>query len=123
RLVEPFCGGLAVALGLSPTRAVLNDANIHLINFYRWLQRGFVADLEMENNESLYNRQRARFNELLRTGGDHTREAAALFYFLNRTGYNGLCRFNSKGEFNVPFGRYKQIRYRRDFSAYVARTA
>lgn len=41
-----------------------------------------------------------------------------LFYYLNRTGYNGLCRFNQSGFFNVPFGRYKQINYTRDFSAY-----
>jgi DNA adenine methylase len=121
RLVEPFCGGLAVALGLSPRRALLNDANPHLINFYRWLQRGFVADIEMDNDETLFNRQRARFNELLQTGGETTAEAAALFYFLNRTGYNGLCRFNKQGEFNVPFGRYKTIRYRRDFTPYAAR--
>lgn len=121
RLVEPFCGGLAVALGLSPKRALLNDANPHLINFYRWLQRGFVADIDMANDESLFNRQRARFNGLLQTGGEATAEAAALFYFLNRTGYNGLCRFNKQGEFNVPFGRYKTIKYRRDFTAYVAR--
>jgi DNA adenine methylase len=120
RLVEPFCGGLAVALGLSPTRALLNDANPHLINFYRWLQRGLVTEIEMANDESLFNRQRARFNELLQTGGETSAEAAALFYFLNRTGYNGLCRFNKQGEFNVPFGRYKSIRYRSDFTEYAA---
>jgi DNA adenine methylase len=121
RLVEPFCGGLAVALGLSPKRALLNDANPHLINFYRWLQRGLVTDVEMANDESLFNRQRARFNQLLQKGGETSAEAAALFYFLNRTGYNGLCRFNKQGEFNVPFGRYKTIKYRRDFTAYAAR--
>ena len=120
RLVEPFCGGLAVALGLSPKRALLNDANPHLINFYRWLQRGLVADVDMANDESLFNRQRTRFNELLQTGGETTAEAAALFYFLNRTGYNGLCRFNKQGEFNVPFGRYTNIKYTRDFTAYAA---
>ena len=119
--VEPFCGGLAVALGLSPQRALLNDANPHLINFYRWLQRGLVTDIEMANDESLFNRQRARFNELLQTGGVTTAEAASLFYFLNRTGYNGLCRFNKQGEFNVPFGRYNTIKYHRDFTAYAAR--
>jgi len=41
-----------------------------------------------------------------------------LFYYLNRTGYNGLCRFNQTGEFNVPFGRYKNIGYRTDFLEY-----
>src|SRR5204863_1718884 len=88
-----------------------------------WLQRGFVADVEMANDEVVFNRQRARFNALLQTGGNTSAEAAALFYFLNRTGYNGLCRFNKQGEFNVPFGRYKQIKYRRDFTAYAARIA
>jgi DNA adenine methylase len=121
RLVEPFCGGLAVALGLSPHRALLNDVNPHLINFYRWLQRGLVADVEMVNDASVYNRQRRRFNALLENGGSTSAEAAALFYFLNRTGYNGLCRFNKQGEFNVPFGRYRNIRYTRDFTPYAAR--
>jgi DNA adenine methylase len=41
-----------------------------------------------------------------------------LFYYLNRTGYNGLCRFNRSGEFNVPFGRYQRIGYARDFAMY-----
>jgi DNA adenine methylase len=121
RLVEPFCGGLAVALGLSPERALLNDVNPHLINFYQWLQRGLVADVPMLNDESVYNRERARFNALLREGSSTTAEAAALFYFLNRTGYNGLCRFNKQGEFNVPFGRYSSITYTRDFTRYAGR--
>ncbi len=47
RLVEPFCGGLAVTLGLSPRRALLNDVNPHLINFYRWARRGLTIDLPM----------------------------------------------------------------------------
>ena len=120
RLVEPFCGGLAVALGLSPERALLNDANPHLINFYRWLQRGLTIDLAMANDERAFYRHRDRFNALLEAGQGESAEAAALFYYLNRTGYNGLCRFNSRGSFNVPFGRYARIGYTRDFSAYRA---
>jgi DNA adenine methylase len=117
--VEPFCGGLAVALGLQPARALLNDTNPHLINFYRWLQRGLLVELPMENDEAMFYRHRDRFNALLADGGGESTEAAALFYYLNRTGFNGLCRFNSRSQFNVPFGRYKRIVYTRDFTPYA----
>lgn len=118
RLVEPFCGGLAVTLGLMPARAVLNDVNPHVINFYRWLKRGLVSDVPMENDERTFYRNRERFNALLRAGQAESAESAGLFYYLNRTGFNGLCRFNRSGEFNVPFGQYKRITYTRDFSVY-----
>ncbi|MGE0448905.1 MAG: DNA adenine methylase [Vicinamibacterales bacterium] len=120
RLVEPFCGGLAVALGLRPAVALLNDANPHLINFYRWLQRGLVIELAMRNHAASFYRYRARFNALLAAGRGDSVEAASLFYYLNRTGYNGLCRFNRSGGFNVPFGRYSSIPYVRDFREYAA---
>jgi DNA adenine methylase len=118
RLVEPFCGGLGVSLGLMPKKAFLNDVNPHLINLYRWLKRGLEIDLPMENDEALYYRHRSAFNKALREHRQDTAQAAGLFYYLNRTGYNGLCRFNNRGEFNVPFGRYTRISYTRDFSAY-----
>jgi DNA adenine methylase len=118
RLVEPFCGGLAVALGLQPEQALLNDANPQLINFYEWLKRGLRISIEMANDAELFYEHRDRFNQLLRAGKGGTREAASLFYYLNRTGYNGLCRFNRSGEFNVPFGRYANINYRRSFVDY-----
>jgi DNA adenine methylase len=116
--VEPFCGGLAVTLSLMPERALLNDANPHLINFYRWLQRGLTTDVPMANARRAFYRHRDRFNRLLAEGRGDSAEAAALFYYLNRTGYNGLCRFNAGGAFNVPFGRYRRIAYLRDFSPY-----
>ena len=120
RLVEPFCGGLAVTLGLMPTTALLNDVNPHVINLYRWLGRGLRITLAMQNESKSYYASRQQFNELLQAGKADTAEASALFYYLNRTGYNGLCRFNSKGRFNVPFGRYKKIEYRTDFTEYQA---
>src|SRR5690349_9599124 len=119
RLVEPFCGGLAVALGLRPRRALLNDFNPHLISFYRWLKRGLKLEVKCRNDEKLFYRHRTRFNTLLENGKSQTSEAASLFYYLNRTGYNGLCRFNRRGQFNVPFGRYKKIGYKSDFSRYA----
>jgi DNA adenine methylase len=118
RLVEPFCGGLAVTLGLLPTNALLNDINPHLINFYRWLKRGLNITIELKNERLSFDENRSRFNELLRTRKASTKEAASLFYYLNRTGYNGLCRFNRSGEFNVPFGRYATINYKRDLLKY-----
>ena len=118
RLVEPFCGGLAVALGLCPKRALLNDINPHLVNFYRWIRRGLILDTDLRNDETLFYAHRTRFNELLARGAERSREAAGLFYYLNRTGFNGLCRFNRRGQFNVPFGSYARIRYDRDFGAY-----
>lgn len=118
RLIEPFCGGLSVALGLQPERAVLNDINPHLINFYRQVKRGCLGDVPTDNERATFNLHRARFNALAQDGA-HTPESAALFFYLNRTGFNGLCRFNSKGEFNVPFGKFKTINYDRDWAAYA----
>ncbi len=118
RLVEPFCGGLAVTLGLAPRRALLNDINAHLINFYKHLQKGLAISIAAQNDKTLYYQHRARFNELIQNGQWQSNEAAQLFYYLNRTCYNGLCRFNRRDEFNVPFGKYKTITYVSDFSVY-----
>ncbi len=118
RLVEPFCGGLAIALGLRPQRALLNDINPHAINFYHKLQKGLKASIDMRNDKDLFYEHRDEFNRLIANGKHSSKKAAEIFYYLNRTGYNGLCRFNRSGEFNVPFGSYKVINYVRDFSAY-----
>jgi DNA adenine methylase len=115
RFVEPFCGGLAATLGLRPIRALLNDANPHLINFYGRVKDGLRIRVKTANDKHAFYGHRERFNSLLRSGKGNTDQAAELFYYLNRTGYNGLCRFNSRGEFNVPFGRYKTITYAKSF--------
>ena len=120
RLVEPFCGGLAIALGLQPQKALLNDINPHVINFYKCLQKGLKLEIDTKNMREFYYAQRVEFNRLIQSGEADTPKAAQLFYYLNRTGYNGLCRFNQKGGFNVPFGKYKKINYNEDFLAYKA---
>jgi DNA adenine methylase len=118
RLVEPFAGGLAVTLGLMPKRALLNDINPHLINFYQRLKHGFIVEQKFVHSEAAYYKARNRFNALLKKGQADTAEAAALFYYLNRTGYNGLCRFNRSGAFNVPFGQHRSLTYKYDFLEY-----
>jgi DNA adenine methylase len=122
RLVEPFCGGLAVALGLQPAHALLNDINPHVVNFYSWLQRG-LTHLPFahpdDNASERYYKLRDEFNAIIASqDGTASQRAAELFYYLNRTGYNGLCRFNRKGKFNTPFGKHKTITYNEDFTIY-----
>lgn len=111
RLIEPFVGSGAVFINTRYEHYLLNDINGDLIDLYRQLQAGgddFIAYascfFQPENNtEEVYYRLRDTFNSTT-----DTRLKAALFLYLNRYGYNGLCRYNSKGKSNVPFGRYKK---------------
>ncbi len=115
RLVEPLCGGLAVSFGLMPRQALLNDANPYVINFYRWVKQGLEITIPMRNESKMFYEHRGRFNSLVTSGHADSKEAAELFYYLNQTAFNGLCRLNRRGEFNVPFGRRERINYRRSF--------
>lgn len=107
-----------MALGLQPERALLNDLNPHLINFYQQVRRGLSITVEARYNKELFYTHRDRFNQLVKNDRARTKEAAQLFYYLNRTCFNGLCRFNLSGEFNVPFGQYKTVNYATDFHSY-----
>lgn len=111
---EPFIGGAAVFFALAATkrfkRAVLSDRNPALIDVYRALKKDpntvirVLQKYRYERDE--YYRIRALDpNEL------DLHERAARVIYLNKTGYNGLYRVNSRGEFNVPFGRYKNPKF------------
>lgn len=117
RLVEPFCGGLAVSLGLRPQKALLNDACAPLIHFYKWVRKHGVVRGRYANTEASYRRRRQEFNDLL-SAGSLTWRTAELFYFLNQSCFNGLCRFNSTGQFNVPFGHRKTVSLKRDLAVH-----
>lgn len=107
RLVEPFSGGLAVTLGLLPTEALLNDINPFLINFYTQVKKGLKIKRSLVNSQAEYTRARDEFNKIMQKKNPGVRDQkrqAELFYYINRTCFNGLCRFNSKGEYNVPWG-------------------
>ena len=111
---EPFLGGGAlffalVARGVRFEKAVLADQNEELVNCYQVVRddvkRVIAALRKHENTEHHYYRVREADPSSLGPA-----EQAARLIFLNRTGYNGLYRVNSKGRFNVPFGRYKKPR-------------
>ena len=105
--------------GCGPARALLNDINPHLINFYRWLKRGLRIDIQMENDAALYYAHRARFNALVaRAARTTSAEAAELFYYLNRTGYNGLCRFNRRAGSTSPSAATRASTTPTDFTPY-----
>ncbi len=118
RWVEPFSGGMSLAFCFQPSEAILNDANPHVINFFQWVQKGLKVRDYPEYTESSFYEARAKFNQLIKNKKHQSKKAASLFYYLNRTGFNGLCRFNNSGYFNVPFGRHKNPQLLKDFSSH-----
>jgi DNA adenine methylase len=108
---EPFVGGGALLLRLSPWEAYVNDINPELINTYlqvrehveeviAYLSKLDVAHVAYSDPKTFYYITRDEFNSCM---GEQTPEQAARFIYLNKHCFNGLFRVNSKGEFNVPF--------------------
>jgi len=110
RLIEPFAGSAAVFLNTDYEHYIINDNNPDLIHLYNILKKegsSFIKKCRYYfsprfNNEEQYYKIRQKFNKTT-----DINKRAVLFVYLNRHGYNGLCRYNLKGGYNVPFGRYK----------------
>ena len=118
RLVEPFVGSGALFLNTNFEEYLLCDTNIDLINLYNNL-KNCPEDLITKtkelftiknNTEKQFYILRDRFNSL----NPEEIEKSALFVYLNKHAFNGLCRYNSKGFFNVPYGRYKNPSFPED---------
>ena len=135
RYIEPFLGGGAVYFYLEPDNAILNDVNDRLMTFYEQLknqyplmrqqldaiQKEYEAnqaaykkakakspDERVPNaNEELYYRMRDLFNH-----PDGSLLDGVLYFFINKTAYSGMIRYNNNGEYNVPFGRYPNLNTR-----------
>jgi len=111
RLIEPFVGAGSIFLNSDYKHYTLNDINQDLISIYKILQQkpqSYIDDamklFSTKNNDSdVYYQLRKEFNE---TSDSYYR--ALLFLYMNRHGYNGLCRYNKSGGYNVPFGKYKR---------------
>ena len=110
-LIEPFVGAGSIFLNTDYSKYILNDINQDLINLYKILQLqpdAFIQDAQAlfcsENNEKeRYYQFRKEFNE---SSDSYFR--SLVFLYMNRHGYNGLCRYNKSGGYNVPFGQYKR---------------
>jgi DNA adenine methylase len=119
---EWFCGSLGATLGVAPKVALLNDVNPYAIWFYRYVASvGRIPeafrDVFLVYDRERYYENRTEFNRLRHSTNVYDKgKAAILFYYLNRSCFNGLARFNSAGDFNVPFGRHASVNYRIDFS-------
>lgn len=113
RYFEPFIGGGALFFDIQPENAYISDINPELINLYQVI-KGNVDDLiddlgQHENTEEyFYELRNIDRNGKYKKWSDVKK--ASRFIYLNRTCFNGLYRVNSKGEFNVPFGRYSNPR-------------
>lgn len=116
RLVEPFVGSGAVFINATYDRYLLADANPDLIHCYtalkedtdRLMEQTYELFTPQGNTRTVFNEQRDFFNALRqkRMSRNLLFQKAALFIYLNRHCFNGLCRYNLGGSFNVPFGRY-----------------
>lgn len=111
RFIEPFVGSGAVFLNTNYRRGLLADSNEDVINLYKLLKENgeeFIADCK--GLFSTRNNAAAKFYEFRAEFNESTNQVrrASLFVYLNRHCFNGLCRFNRKGQFNTPFGKYER---------------
>lgn len=133
RYIEPFFGGGALYFDIEPQKAIINDLNKPLMKFYDNVATDFArihcelanlqheyeqnrADYEARKaaapdkkvadaNEDLYYSLRAQYNGL----APSDLLPGTLYYYINKTAYSGMIRFNKSGEYNVPYGRYKNF--------------
>ena len=133
RYIEPFFGGGALYFFLEPEKAIINDVNIKLYSFYQEIKEYYpnvrvqLDELQkmyennqqeyealkkqypekriVNKNEQLYYKIRDMFNKKIPS----EYLDSVIYFFINKTSYSGMIRYNASGEFNVPFGRYKNL--------------
>lgn len=108
--IEPFIGGGSTFFKINPPKAVINDIHSELIKFYENIQKGNNLEIynfmkKSKNNELTYYKIRDKLKML------NDLDIAKRFYYLRKTCFRGMLRYNSNGKFNISFGRYKTINY------------
>lgn len=110
---EPMFGAGAITFNIEPKAGSINDINRRLVNLYRVVKNcpGELIEFNKHHqyNKDYYYNARNRFNAPINGENLDPVEEASLLIYLNRSCFNGLYRENSKGGFNVPFGRYKTV--------------
>jgi DNA adenine methylase len=109
--IEPFVGGGAALLSIQPKKVIINDINKELIITYQIIKKQpkqllkLLKEYEKNHSKDFYETLRSQEpNNLTELG------IAARFIYLNKSGYNGLYRVNSQGEFNVPWGQKEKVK-------------
>lgn len=107
--LEPFVGGGALFFNLNPKKAIINDVHKELIDFYQAIKEGHSEEIynfmkKHPNDEKIYYKVRSYDIK-------NNLDNAKRFYYLRKTCFRGMLRYNKKGEFNIPFGRYKNYNY------------
>lgn len=136
RYIEPFFGGGALYFYLENKNSIINDINTRLINFYRDVANNYEnMRVQLDKLHKIYERNQRQYEELKSINPDVRVENlnenlfyemrdlfnnnttneyldSVIYFFINKTAYSGMIRYNKKGEFNVPFGRYKNMNTR-----------
>lgn len=133
KYIEPFFGGGALFFYLEPSKAIINDINVPLMDFYRGIKYDYEqVKSELSSLQATYEEYRSDFEKLKKKNGNKKvhdinedlyykmreifngeRESdlhpATVYYYINKTAYSGMIRYNKEGKFNVPYGRYKNF--------------
>ena len=132
RYVEPFFGGGALYFYLEPDFAIINDLNSKLMTFYRQLREQYpTMRKQLDNIQKIYEKNQRNYQKEksanpteripnenepfyyeMRELFNHPDESyleGVVYFFINKTAYSGMIRYNSQGEYNVPFGRYPNL--------------
>jgi DNA adenine methylase len=108
--LEPFIGGGSVYFHMAPAKAVISDVHTELIDLYQSIRDGHAQEIHQfmtlhPNNEETYYKVRDKM--IINSPLDNAKR----FYYLRKTCFRGMLRYNKQGKFNIPFGRYDKINY------------
>lgn len=133
RYIEPFLGGGALYFYLEPKRAIINDVNEKLFLFYQEIKDMYaIARAQLDEIQEIYEKNQKEYEAKKQTSPDERIEnkneifyyymrdmfnhkieqkylESVIYFFINKTAYSGMIRYNANGEYNVPFGRYRNL--------------